>query len=211
MPYNIINLIDIHGKEAEGQILSDLELYECSYNKDVESFLKEKSYHFAKSGLAQTHLVYTSFKQELILCGYYALATKWIKLKKKAVPNSRLRSKFNHYGSYDRELEEYSIVVPLIGQIGKNYYLNYNKLISGDELLELALRTVRTAQYIIGGGKFAYLECEDEPKLIDFYQRNGFWEFGKRKLEKDETGLKGKHLIQMIRYFEDCEVFPNDL
>ena len=30
------------------------------------------------------------------------------------------------------------------------------------------------------GGKIAYIECEDKPKLVEFYKRNGFIEFNKR-------------------------------
>ena len=59
---------------------------------------------------------------------------------------------------------------------------------------------MREAQRIIGG-KFVYLECEDIPKLIDFYTGNGFCDFGSRELDGDEKGkFSGKYLIQMLRY-----------
>lgn len=40
--------------------------------------------------------------------------------------------------------------------------------------------------------------CEDIPKIKDFYRDNGFIEFAKRELDKSETDLKGKYLIQML-------------
>lgn len=91
---------------------------------------------------------------------------------------------------------------PLIGQLGKNYQNNYDKQITGDELLALALHKVKESQLILGG-KIVYLECEDKEKLTEFYSRNGFCNFGQRKLDKDETlNLSGDYLIQMLRYMD---------
>ena len=91
---------------------------------------------------------------------------------------------------------------PLIGQLGKNFANSYNTLISGDELLKLALDKVKKMQEIVGG-KIVYLECEDKPRLIDFYSENGFVNFGKRMLDRDETDtLSGEYLIQMLKYMK---------
>lgn len=86
----------------------------------------------------------------------------------------------------------------MIAQLGKNFSDGYNELITGDELLKLALDSVAEVQMKIGG-KLAYIECEDKPVLIEFYRRNGFVELGKRNLDKDETNLTGQYLVQMIR------------
>jgi predicted GNAT family N-acyltransferase len=74
----------------------------------------------------------------------------------------------------------------LIGQLGKN--ANYRSDIAGQTILARALDTVYEIHELVGG-RIVYLECEDHPKLIDFYTRNGF-----RYLQKS-----GKY-IQMIRY-----------
>ena len=74
-------------------------------------------------------------------------------------------------------------------------------LISGDELLELACEKISTIQLDLGG-KFAYLECEDKPQLTEFYSSNGFVEFDRRELDKDESGLSGDYLIQMLKYIK---------
>ena len=51
------------------------------------------------------------------------------------------------------------------------------------------------------GGKLVYLECEDVPSLIRFYEKNGFYNFGYRLLNGDEQEkIKGKYLIQMLKY-----------
>lgn len=89
--------------------------------------------------------------------------------------------------------------LPLIGQLGKNYACGYDSLITGDELLKMACDRIRRMQLDMGG-KLAYLECEDTPGLIRFYEENGFYRFGNRNLDKDEPGQK-RYLAQMIKYF----------
>ena len=92
------------------------------------------------------------------------------------------------------------IMSPLIAQLGKNYDNNYNTLITGDELLKMAIDKVIEAQQIIGG-KIVYVECEDIDFLTRFYTTNGFVVFGKRPLDKDErTDMSGSHLIQLLKY-----------
>ena len=86
----------------------------------------------------------------------------------------------------------------LIGQLGKNYSSGNNTLISGDELLGLAIDKVRPIQNE-SGGRYTYLECEDTPKLIKFYEKNGFTQFGKRNLDCDETNINGTYLLQFIK------------
>ena len=90
--------------------------------------------------------------------------------------------------------------MPLIAQLGKNYANDYNKLITGDELLKMAIDKVKQIQINIGG-KFVYVECEDIKYLIDFYASNGFINFGKRDLSSDEKDwIKGRYLVQMLKY-----------
>lgn len=45
-----------------------------------------------------------------------------------------------------------------------------------------------------------YVESEEKEKLVKFYQENGFSQFGKRKLDRDEVDIDGKYLIQWICY-----------
>ena len=103
------------------------------------------------------------------------------------------------FGQFDKTIQRYTISAPLIGQLGKNFSNSYNKLITGDELLKLALDKVREMQNIVGG-KIVYLECEQKEKLIDFYSQNGFVNFGTRALDRDETNLSGESLVQMLKY-----------
>lgn len=66
----------------------------------------------------------------------------------------------------------------------------------------MATDKVRETQLILGG-KFVYLECEDKPQLLRFYQDNGFVDFGRRDLEKDERDRQsGNYLVQLLKYIE---------
>ena len=196
--YKIVNLklmVEELGEEKTKDLLS---AFHCPQNEDVEDFLRVKAIEFARQGLAQTHLVYASYKGEPTLAGYFALSNKYITVKASAVSNT-LRKRINRYATYDQLTKAYCLSAPLIAQLGKNYAPGIPALISGDELLKLACEKVSNIQLDLGG-KFVYLECEDKDVLLDFYDRNGFFAFDRRSLDKDETGLTGDYLIQMLKF-----------
>ena len=111
--------------------------------------------------------------------------------------NSNEARKLREHGIFDEKTNKYTVSAPLIGQLGKNYANGNDTLISGDELLSLAIEKVRQVQREIGG-RFVYLECEEKEKLMKFYEKNHFKFFGKRKLDRDETDLNGQYLIQFF-------------
>lgn len=63
--------------------------------------------------------------------------------------------------------------MPLVAQFGKNYADGRDLLISGNDLLEVACNTVAAIQRDLSG-KLMYLECENNPALVSFYEGNGF-------------------------------------
>ena len=198
--YKIVNLkhvIDGFGEERTKAILSE---FSCPLNHDVEKFLKEKAIEFTKQGLAETSLVMASYKGRPEIVGYFSLSNKTITVNPSKL-NRRMRDRLKRFGRYDDMLKVYCISAPLIGQLGKNYRDGLNKLITGDELLQMACDRLSVIQMELGG-RFVYLECEDTRKLREFYERNHFFEFDRRDLDADETDLKGKYLVQLMRYLE---------
>ncbi len=195
---NLIKLINIVGEDTVKSMLSD---FSCPYNKDVEQYLKTKAIEFAKHGWAQTHLVYASFKKEPVLVGYFTLSDKSIHITTNRPRMSKtLKKRISAFSKLDKDLGCYCMSAPLIGQLGKNYSNGHNKLITGDELLQMACDKIESIQVELGG-RFTYLECEDKPVLIDFYERNGFWNFGKRQLDADEKdNFETTSLIQLLKY-----------
>jgi len=94
-------------------------------------------------------------------------------------------------------LDKYLLSVPLIGQLSKNFTDGNDRLISGDDLLGLALERVSASQELVSG-RMVYLECTDTPELIGFYERNGFFRIGNRVTDGDASG--DDHLVLMIKY-----------
>ena len=197
--YALVKLDDLMNLYKEDKVRSILSSFSCPMNLDVECFLRDKAILFSNQGIAKVHLVMASYKGQYEIAGYFALANKSfvIKAKSKAISKT-LKHRIAKFGIYDDKLKQYITIAPLIGQLGKNG--NYPQLITGDMLLDLACQEVKKAQQIIGG-KFVYLECEDIPQLKEFYERNGFVEFGERKLDSDEVSkFSQQKLIQLLRY-----------
>lgn len=193
-----MDLIESGETEAISNILAE---FSCPHNKDVENFLKEKAVAFSKQRIAATYLVFRQYKGEDVVVGYFSIAQKYFHIDfKKGSLSKTLRKRINKFAVREESLHRYIISAILIGQLGKNYANGHDKLIRGDELLAIACDKVAQIQRI-SSGKIVYLECEDKAALIEFYQRNGFFRFGKRMLDRDETDiLEGAYLVQMFRY-----------
>ena len=199
--YKIANLdllLKEIGEEKTKEILAD---YLCPLNQDVEDFLKRNAIPFSRQGLAKTHLVFASKNGACALAGYFTLATKVLLIKRSKKLGSKLNSRLRKFSRIIDETDTYQISAPLIAQIGKNFFDHNDRLISGDELLKIACDKVQNIHSEIGG-KVVYLECEDKPRLREFYERNGFREFDRRPLDKTDRDLfKADYLVQMLRYF----------
>lgn len=198
MGYKIINLKDIYNNLGENKTKDILKDYECKLNSDVEYFLKEKAIEFSKQDISRTFIVMSQYKGKDVIVGYFAIANKATTIKKFILSNTK-RKKIFKYAKYNSEIKGYNIALPLIGQLGKNYYNGYDKLITGDILLKFACDKIKETQDILGG-RYVFLECEDNEKIKEFYESNGFECFGKRNLEKDEREKStGVYLLQMLR------------
>lgn len=195
--YTLANMYEMLSQLGEDKLKGILSSYFCPYNKDIEYFLKDKAIEFSRQRIAATHLVFASHMDKPVLIGYFTLANKFIFIPHKLLSKT-MRRRIAKFGT--RQENGYSLGTPLLAQFGKNYTNGYNNLITGDELLCLAIDKVKQIQSDIGG-KFVYLECEDVAKLVEFYSSNGFVNFGRRDLDRDEKDrLKGTYLVQMLKY-----------
>ena len=193
---NLSEIIEVIGEDDTKKILST---FSCPMNLDVQEFLKEKAIEFSKRYFAKTHLILwqSEDEKEIELIGYFAIAQKSFTISKTSVSKSCYKQ-ISQFGTFDEKINARVVPALLIGQLGKNYANGNDTLISGDELLKLALDKVKDIQKECGG-RYTYLECEDNEKLIDFYKRNGFVSFGRRKLDNDETNINGRYLIQFLK------------
>ena len=193
---NLSVLLEEIGEEQAKVFLAD---FSCPMNGDIEDFLRNKAILFSKQGIARTHLVFAGYRGKAVLVGFYALAYKTIEIKCTKL-NSTWRRRLTKFSTYDEFTKSHWVSLPLIGQLGKNFANGYDQLITGDELLKLASDRIKAIQFE-AGGKMAYLECEDKPGLIRFYEDNGFYRFANRNLDGDEIG-ESRYLVQMIKYFK---------
>jgi len=92
------------------------------------------------------------------------------------------------------------VSMPLIAQLGRNFNSNLPFGISGSDLLSMALQRVLDVEYVIGG-KTVYIECNNQPKLFDFYSSSGFLAFDKRNRQGSVN--KNDVLIQKLAGFVD--------
>lgn len=195
--YNLVNLEEFLQEYGEDKTNAFLSSFSCPQNKDVETFLKEKAILFVKQRISATYLVITSYQETPVLVGYFTISPKSILFDMNCGLSKTMKRKINKYGRIDLDTKKLIITVMLIGQLGKNYHNNYNSLISGYELLGLCLDVIADIQ-IASGGALIFVECEDIEYLNKFYEDNGFVTYAVRRLDGDETNLKGDYLVQKI-------------
>ena len=70
-------------------------------------------------------------------------------------------------------------------------------MISGEQLLGLAVEKIKELQYM-AGGMVIFLETENEEKLLHFYEvKNGFKKFATKETK---TGTEDTHtLVQLLK------------
>ena len=146
--------------------------FKCSQDSDIESFLNDKAVLFNRKGKSKTHLVLNQDaleKGSIEIVAYFSLAIHLLRL-----PEGTSASQIRRLdGLYSRKGSDPITEIPsfLIGQLAKND--TYSSTISGSLLLEYALSVISAAEEFIGG-RVVYIECREIPKVITFYENNGF-------------------------------------
>lgn len=158
---------------------SSRKLEDSTKPHDVEEFIHKKAITFEKSGISRTYLVFDTYEdQSTHFAGYFTIANKNLVIHRGAYSclSEKMRKQLMGFG-YKTEQNNYNISAILIGQIGKNYseeVVSKTK-VSGDILMNEAMDKVMDS-HRISGGRIVYLECDNHPKLIAFYNRHGFVE-----------------------------------
>ncbi len=187
---NILDMINVIGEDRVNQILSD---FSCPKNEEIENFIKKNAIDFAKRKMSITHLV---MDENGKLAAIFALTHKAVKIKDEIL-SSTLRKKIKRYAQLDEDTNSYMVSAFLIAQFGKNYEEREGEPVNGNSLMDDAMDILAAVQHDVGGG-VVYLECEDKPQLLSFYQNdnNFFRVFGERYSEVDQTKY-----IQLLRFF----------
>lgn len=187
---NILDYMDVIGEDSLRTVLSE---FSCPKNPEIEEFMRRNAIEFAKRKMSITYLLIDT---EGRILGIFALAHKALQVMGKGLSKA-VRKKIQRYAQIDDETGEFTLSAFLIGQFGKNYQYPEALPLSGIQLMDAAFGILEKVQHEIGGG-VVYLECEEKPKLLEFYQseKNRFRVFGERYSEKD-----GVKYIQLLKMF----------
>ena len=147
----------------------------CKEDEDIESFLHNRAIEFEKISKARTYLIVDADKlmaenSEFVICGYVSLALKILTISEHE--SNRIRKKLDGFNAKMHGIPIQEFPVYLIGQLARDSRYTYSDL-SGSELLQCAIDVIASAVSAVGG-RYAMIECHNEPKLITFYENNGF-------------------------------------
>ena len=188
--FNILDMAEAIGETNLKELLSD---FYCPKNEEIQQFVRAKAYDFERKKLSVTYLV---VNEDNYITAIFTLAHKAVEIGNASLSNSK-RKKISRYAVLDSGTGSYTVSAFLIAQFGKNYALDADKRISGNELMDLTFKVLEKIQHEIGGG-VVFLECEDKPQLLGFYQneKNGFMPFNERYSVTDCTKY-----IQLFNFF----------
>lgn len=106
-----------------------------------------------------------------------------------------MKKKIARVSEQNSENGNYSLSAYLVAQLGKNYKDKSNELITGKQLLNLAIQKIKELQYMVGG-MVVFLETENTEKLIYFYEvQNQFKKFDVREVRKEDN----HKLVQLLK------------
>ncbi|MBD5513563.1 MAG: GNAT family acetyltransferase [Lachnospiraceae bacterium] len=178
---------------GEPELVRTISEFSCPQNPDVEHFLKKNAIEFTKKSQSVTYLVFSVENKELL--GYFTIALKPLSVRGETVSNT-MKRKLLRISELDKNSDTYTMSAYLIAQLGKNYTNGVNNMITGKELIELAWNVIEDAQYMLGG-MVAFLEAENEEKLLSFYRGNRFSQFDTRQNASDTD--ESHELVQLLR------------
>lgn len=173
MAYEVVALSTLLTKYDSQNIRKVFDSFE-SPDKDIEIFLKEKAISFEKVGISRSTLIFSDYKGQLVLVGFFSISSKPLSIGKKNWKklSNTVKRKLAPMG-YKSEIENYIISSILLGQISKNFKYKSLNLISGSDLLSLAYENIKKV-WEYSGGNVLYLEALNEPHIREFYINNGF-------------------------------------
>ena len=180
---SLLTISEFEDTVGSDALADTLARFSCPLNKEVESYLKDSSRAVQSSQMSSsvTYLAFDSRSNDLL--GYFTLMMKAYSVKSDALnsANKRLIRRFSEIDSSGN----FTAAVYLIAQIGKNFALPEKDQIEGSELLMAAMNVFCETKKAIGG-KLVMVEREsDRPKLLEFYNDNGFKSWTTRRNAKD--------------------------
>ena len=113
------------------------------------------------------------------MLGYVSITIKPLVVRAEPFSNTA-RRKLARFSEIDKSEQTYNLAAYLIAQLGKNFNDRAKGRITGQELLETAIRQVQILQYQ-AGGMVAFVEADNKEKLWSFYETFGYKQLDTRK------------------------------
>ena len=179
------------GKTGEADLKELLSTFSCPINPDAQRFLLGSAVDFTKRNQSVTYLVISRELKKL--AGYFALTIKPISVNAGLFSNT-MRRKIERVSEVNEQTGEYLVAAFLIAQLSKNFADGINEKVTGVQLLQSALDAVCDAQYRLGG-TVVFLETQNVPQLLAFYERNGFKQFAVRQSHTPDQ----HKLVQLLK------------
>lgn len=191
--YAVANILDLMDAVGEEELQSLLSGFLCPKNTEIEIFVRKNAIEFAKRKVSITYFIIDDLGR---IAAMFALTHKAVQIRGNEVSAS-IRKRLQRYAQVDVETGELTLSAFLIGQFGKNYQYADMTELEGKRLMTAVFEILQHVQREIGGG-VVYLECEEKPQLLSFYQNenNRFRPFGNRFSENENVKY-----IQMLRLF----------
>ena len=199
--YSVINLREY--LSVASCKLSDAELekllidFSCPLNIDTERFLHNSAIKFTRKNQSVTYLVFDT-EHDSAFVGYFSLTVKPITVARATLSKTQSR-RIERIASFDPCTQTYTAAAYLIAQLAKNYAIPPEQRIAGSDLLSLAQQTILHIQHFLGG-VLEFLECENNEKLLAFYENYGFTVFGSRTTVNTASPEMG-HVLQQLFMF----------
>ena len=127
--------------------------------------------------------------------GYFSITINPLVVKSEPFSNT-VKRKLARFSEIDKNEQTYNLAAYLIAQLGKNFNDRVKGRITGQELLEAAIRQTQLLQYQ-AGGMVAFVEADSKEKLLSFYENYGFKRFDTRQTVSGEAELH--ELVQLLR------------
>ncbi|GAA0442103.1 hypothetical protein GCM10008983_18980 [Lentibacillus halophilus] len=170
-PVPLIDLIESDGEELNTMLHS----FSCEMNKSIESFLHCKAIKQENEDNARTTLIIDDHTGDIV--GYFTLLIENFSFtdasnnNRKELAGSKVATDFN------------CILIAKIGRSDK-----YKYKVEGSEILKAAIYKCSLIKDMTAI-KLVCVEYKDEPKLEEFYKKNGF-----KQLQRNENGLNIRFL-----------------
>lgn len=150
------------------------------------AFRAQNAVDFSKQGISVTHVVVRDPEgPNPALVGFFALTYKILRLSGGSLSRTS-EKRVAKFAEYDAATNTYTLPAPLIAQFGKNDLPEGSEPFSGKELMGITEAKLCEVMAEVGG-RAVYLECEDEPKLMRFYESCGYVRAAQRYDKSDET------------------------